>query len=167
MTSPAVTACPGCGLRLAASDGPVHAYIGASAACWALYGRALERAYADPACRIVLQLAVDAYACQHPGDPARRPAQSVGLHLMTLCMVLEDGADPREGPQLHRSMVARPSFDWLEPPPERGEVTVAVFLDAPNADAYVRAAWSWARDVWRAWEPHHGTVRAWIAPSLG
>jgi hypothetical protein len=161
-----VGACPGCGLRLEASAGPVHPYIGASPACWALYGRVLDRAYSDAACRDVLQVVVDTYACQHPGEPGRRSAQSVGIHLMTLCMVLEDGADPREGPKLHRRMVARPAFTWLEPPPERGRVTVAALLDAPSAAAYVDAVWAWARESWRAWQPHHDTVRAWIAPSL-
>ena len=165
-SSHAVSACPGCGLRLATSDGPAHPYIGASPACWALYGRALARAYSDPVCREVLQLAVDAYACQHPGEPGRRSAQSVGIHLMTLCMVLEDGADPREGPKLHGRMVARPTFTWLAPPRERGQVTVAALLDAPTRGAYVDAVWAWARDVWRAWQPHHGVARTWIAPSL-
>jgi hypothetical protein len=157
------TACPGCGLLLPVQDGPTHAYIGASAACWALYGRALERSYSDPSCRDVLQLVVDAYACQHPGEPGRRSAQSVAIHLMTLCLVLEDGADPREGPRLHRRMVDRPTFTWLTPPAQRGERTVRDLL---AADAYDGAAWAWARDVWLAWAPHHATVRAWLAASL-
>ena len=160
------TACPGCRLRLAPSGGPTHPYFGASPACWALYGEALSRAYGDPACRDVLQLVVEAYACQHPGVPGRRSAQSVGIHLMTLCMVLEDGADPREGPKLHRRMVARPTFTWLEPPADRGGVTVAALLDASTSAAYVEAAWAWAGETWRAWQAHHDTVRGWIAPSL-
>ena len=158
-------ACPGCGLDLPHSDGPTHPYIGASAACWALYGHVLNRAYGEPACREVLQLVVDAYACQHPGEPGRRSAQSVGIHLMTLCMVIEDGADPRDGPKLHRRMVTRPSFTWLPPPPDRGEVTVRAVVDTTDAAAYVGAVHRWARAVWGAWDPHHGTVRAWIAPS--
>jgi hypothetical protein len=85
---------------------------------------------------------------------------------MTLYMVLEDGADPREGPKLHRRMVARPAFTWLAPPRERGRVTVAALLDAPTSAAYVDAVWAWARDVWRAWHPHHDVVRTWIALSL-
>ena len=164
---PDASTCPGCGLRLAPSDVPTHPYFGASAACWALYGEALARAYNDPACRDVLQLVVDAYACQHPGEPGRRSAQSVGIHLMTLCMVLEDGADPRDGPKLHRRMVERPSFTWLEPPRERGDVTVAALLGASTSAAYVEVAWAWARATWQAWRAHHDTVRDWIAPSLG
>lgn len=160
-------ACPGCGLDLPGSDGPSHPYYGASPACWELYGRALERAYGDATCRDVLQLVVDAYAWQHPGVEERRNAQSVGIHLMTLCLILEDGADPREGPKLHRRMVARPTYSWLDSPADRGRLTVATLTDAPTANAYADAARAWADDVWRAWRPHHDTVRAWLLRSMG
>lgn len=146
------------------SEGPSHPYIGASAACWELYGRVLERAYADPVRREVLQLVVDAYACQHPGEEEGRSAQSVGIHLVTLCMVLEHGADPREGPKLHKRMVARPAiFTWLPPPTARGHRTV---LDVLDADEYAAAVTGWAKSVWGAWEEHHDTVRRWVGPSL-
>lgn len=161
-------ACPGCGLRLAPVEGPAHAYIGASPACWALYGQALERGYADPACGEVLQLVVDAYACQHPGEPERRSAQSVVIHLMTLCLFLEGRADPRDGSRLHRRMVeSRQRFDWLEPPAERGEVTVVAVTEAPSTAAYVEAAWAWAGSVWDAWDGHHAAVRRRVAAALG
>jgi Family of unknown function (DUF5946) len=124
-----------------------------------VYGRVLERAYSDRRCRDVRQLVVDAYACQHPGEPGRRSAQSVGIHLMTLCMFIEDGADPREGPRLHRRMTERPEFTWLDPPADRGALTV---VDLADADAYAEAAWAWGRDVWAAWSPHHRTVRDWL-----
>lgn len=156
-------ACPGCGLSLPLVDGPSHPYIGASPACWAVYGRALERAYSEPACREVLQLVVDAYACQHPGEPGRRSAQSVAIHLMTLCLVLERGADPRDGPRLHRRMVARPALSWLEPPGDRGGVTVRIVVDAATVPEYVDGAWTWARETWRAWSGHHAAVRSWLA----
>jgi len=162
-----VTVCPGCGLDLPTCAGASHPYIGAAPACWELYGRVLARAYGDAACRDVLQLAVDAYACQHPGVPGRRSAQSVGLHLATLCMVLEHGADPREGPKLHRSMVSRAAFTWLEPPADRGRVTAADVCDAPTGVAYADAVWAWAEDVWRAWQRHHAAVRGWVSPRTG
>lgn len=156
--------CPGCDVELPVSGGPTHPYIGASAGCWERYGLVLERAYADPERREVLQLAVDAYACQHPGVPERRSAQSVGIHLMTLFMVLEQGADPRDGPKLHKRMVARPEvFTWLTPPQDRGRRTV---LDVLDTDAYAAAVTAWAEDVWAAWATHHDTVRAWISSSL-
>jgi hypothetical protein len=111
------SSCPGCGLRLPASDGPVHPYIGASAACWELYGQLLARELADPVDSAVHQLTVDAYAAQHPGRPERRSIQSVGLHLMALCLLLEQGVAPVHLPKLRARMLARrPAFRWLEPP---------------------------------------------------
>jgi hypothetical protein len=57
-------------------------------------------------------------------------------------MVLEQGADPREGPKLHRRMVARPDvFTWLTPPHDRGHHTV---LDVLDGEAYVAAVTAWA-----------------------
>jgi hypothetical protein len=158
-----MTACRGCGLVLPTLDGPVHPYIGATPSCWRLYGRALERAYSDAAHRDALQLVVDAYACQHPGEPSRRAAQSVGIHLVTLCMVIEHGADPRRGTALHRRLVAQWSFPWLLPPAERGALTVADLLDTSGAPEYQLTARAWAESVWEAWEVHHDVVREWIA----
>jgi hypothetical protein len=126
----------------------------------------LARAYGDSACRDVLQLVVDAYACQHPGDRGRRSAQSVGIHLTTLCLVLEQGADPRRGPDLHRRMVARRDFTWLQPPAHRGGLTVQSVAETPTSDAYVEAAWAWARDTWWSWRRHHDTVRGWLPGAL-
>lgn len=41
--------CDDCGVTLPAVEGPTHAYLGASPACWALYGEVLAREYSDPA----------------------------------------------------------------------------------------------------------------------
>ncbi|MBA3839846.1 MAG: hypothetical protein H0X55_06055 [Thermoleophilaceae bacterium] len=158
--------CPGCGALLPAEDGPTHPYIRASPACWARYGEVLAREFGDPDYFALHQLTVDAYAVQHPGVAERRAIQSVGLHLMTLCMVIEDGADPREGPKLHRRMVRRPAFEWLDPPPMDGRLTVAAILPAQSPSEHERLVRAWARDVWEAWTPHHETVRRWVRHSL-
>jgi hypothetical protein len=110
---------------------------------------------------------VDAYAVQHPGVPERRSIQSVALHLITLCLVLEDNADPRVGPRLHKRLAGRSSFHWLEPPRPNGTLTVADVVHAQTAAAHVREVEAWARDVWKAWSPHHATVREWIRQQLG
>jgi len=89
-----LTLCPGCGLLLPAADGPTHSYIGASAACWALYGQVLAieaGTYRQPAWH---RLTVDAYAVQHPGIPERRSIQSVCVHLISLCLMLEHDISP-------------------------------------------------------------------------
>lgn len=160
------SACPGCGLVLPVREGPTHAYLGASPACWALHGDVLAREYSDPDYSRVHQLTVDTYAVQHPGVPERRSTQSVAVHLMTLCLVLEDGLDPREGPKLHKRFVERPLFHWLEPPQPNGTLTVADVREATTAAEHERKVNDWARDVWAAWEPHHVTVRSWVERAL-
>jgi hypothetical protein len=160
--------CPGCGVVLPASDGPTHEYFGSSPACWALFGELLAREFSDPAYFAVHQLSVDTYAVQHPGGPERRSIQSVGLHLMTLCLFLEGGADISEGPALHKCIMAnRPAFEWLEPPRLSGGMTVADVLEARDAREHSRLVRGWARDVWHAWAPHYDVVRRWIDQSIG
>jgi hypothetical protein len=162
----AVSACEGCGLELPVQEGPTHAYLGASAACWALFGAVLAREFGDPAYFRLHQLTVDTYAVQHPGRPERRSIRSVALHLITLCLVLEDGVEPRDGPKLHARLAKRGSFRWLEPPRPNGRLTVADVLRAKTPAEHERAVEAWARDVWAAWQAHHATVRAWIEQLL-
>jgi hypothetical protein len=159
--------CAGCGLELPAIDGPAHPYIGASAACWALYGELLAREYQDAELFARHQLTVDTYAVQHPGVEERRSAQSVGLHLMTLCLVLGRGADPADGSLLHRRFVERPAWEWLEPPQPNGTMTVADVIAATSADKHHRLVGAWAADVWAAWAVHHARVRTWVDANLG
>lgn len=155
--------CPGCRAVLPARTGPTHPYMLSSAACWANSRSILASSYEHPERRPVHQLVVDAFAVQHPGAPGRREAQSVGLHLMTLCMMLEEGADPKQGPALHKRMIERPVFRWLEPPVDRGSVTATDVAGATDAAGHVDAVRRWAQSAWEAWEPHHATVRDWIA----
>lgn len=59
------------------------------------------------------QVVVDAYAAQHPATDGPQQVQSVGLHLMTLCLFMEGGVDPKLGTALHRKMLGRRAFRWL------------------------------------------------------
>lgn len=158
-------ACPGCGLLLAPHDGPTHPYIGASSACWALFGGVLAREYEDAAeLGAAHRLTVDTYAIQHPGEPGRRSTRSVCLHLVSLQLALEAHVPPDRltrvlaiaGARLH-------DLRWLDPPERRGERTVADLATAQSATEHVELAWVWARDVWDAWHEHHPTVRDWAA----
>ena len=162
MTSSEMSRCQGCGLLLPTPVGPTHAYIGASPACWALYGEVLAREYGDPDSFRLHQVTVDTYAVQHPGVPERRSIQSVAVHLITLCLVLEEGVDPAAGRALHKRLAARASFHWLAPPSPNGHITVADVLEARTPAEHECTVEAWARDVWAAWEPHHATVRRWI-----
>src|SRR5215211_597286 len=129
------SACPGCGVLLPEAEGAAHPYLACSPACWALYGEVLAREYGDRAYFRVHQLTVDTYAVQHPGRPERRSIQSTALHLITLCLVVHGGADPADGPKLHKRLAKRPGFDWLDPPRLIGRLTVADVHRARSADS--------------------------------
>jgi hypothetical protein len=136
-----------------------------SPSCWQRYGELLAAQYSDPGRMAFHQLVVDTYAVQHPDGDDPRAIQSVGIHLMTLCLFLERGTDPSLRTRLHRRMVDRPVFHQLEPPPSRGRLTM---LDVPvDADPETArmTVYAWAEDVWRAWDAHHPTVRRWIDES--
>jgi uncharacterized protein DUF5946 len=67
--------CPGCGAVLPPSSGPTHEYIGASPACWAVFGEVLAAEYGDRTFWPAHHITVDAYAAQHPGTDGRRQRQ--------------------------------------------------------------------------------------------
>ena len=108
------------------------------------------------------QLVVDAYAAQHPGSGlVPQQVQSVGLHLMTLCLFLEHAADPSRGSALHQRMVRRPTFRRLERSGP-GAMTWAHVPTAGPVDVVRRAAYAWAEAVWDTYRVEHPTVRAWL-----
>jgi uncharacterized protein DUF5946 len=155
--------CPGCGLVLPACAGPTHAYVGASPACWRLYGQASTLCWGRPDDVPLGRLVVNAYGAQHPGRREVRAVQSVAVHLMGLCMILERG----EEPQILRVRDRKPrrrtvDLHWLEPPSPIGILTVRGPLAARGPDEHAASVEAWARDVWAAWEPHHETVRRWL-----
>lgn len=156
--------CPGCGGCFPDSDGPTHRYMESSPGCWAAYGQVLAREYSDPAYMAVHRLSVDAYAVQHPGSPSRQSIQSVGLHLIRLCLLLERGLDSRYA---NDAMLAaaklKHTLTWLEPPASLGTLTVADVLVAATVDEHVAMVKDWAHAAWTAWSLHHATIRAWMS----
>lgn len=133
-----------------------------SAGCWAGFGEVLAGDYASRRRMRVHQLVVDAYAAQHPGDGALpQQVQSVGLHLMTLCLFLEAGTDPALGTALHRKMVRRPTFTRLERSGV-GELTWRHLPQGGSTQAFRDAAYEWAESVWCTYEEAQPTVRTWL-----
>jgi hypothetical protein len=72
-------------------EGPIHAYMTSSPACWSAFNSIMAREYSDIGLLPIHRLSVDSWAVQHPGDGSRRAVQSVGLHLARLMVQIEDG----------------------------------------------------------------------------
>jgi Family of unknown function (DUF5946) len=154
--------CMGCQALFPTMDGPTHAYMQSTPGCWASYGLVLAREYGDPGCFAVHRLTVDAYAVQHPGVPGRQSIQSVGVHLVRLCLLLEQGLPPERANQAMLQAVNHKSqYHWLEPPASLGPITVADVEAASGVERHVAAVRRWAAQMWEVWSPHHATVRAW------
>lgn len=158
--------CPGCGARFPAFDGPTHAYLGASAGCWAVFGDVLAREYSDLAYFRVHQLTVDAYAAQHPGEPSRRTIQSVAVHLIALYLTIECGATAQEVYAARKRAVSggrAEAYVWLDPPAADYDMTVAEVAEARGPEEHARRVREWADCVWSRWAAHHATIREWAA----
>ena len=156
-----LTTCPGCGLRLPAEQGPTHRYMTASPACWRSFSELLATLYSTSDRLVFRQLVVDAYAAQHPGEGRREQVQSVGIHLMTLCLFLEHGVDPSRGSDLHQRMIRRPNFHRIEPTGPSHLNVRHLPLDGSAKDTQKRS-YEWAQAVWDLYADDHGTVRAWL-----
>lgn len=161
----AIEICPGCGIGLERADTPVamHAYIGASASCWALYNELHAKQYEGFGALTHIRV-IDAYAVQHPGVPERRAIQSVNAHLVALYLQVEkhlDGA--RVNTALQRVLKFANEFVWLEPPTPNGTLTIAEVLKAETPEPQANAIETYAREIWRAWQAHRAVVLKWAA----
>jgi Family of unknown function (DUF5946) len=155
--------CIGCGGLVPDVTGPTHRYLESSPGCWRLYGEILAREYADPAFGALHRLTVDAYSVQHPGRPSPQTIQSVCVHLMGLCLVLEQGIAPGHATRaLGAALEPKSRFVWLTPPHSLGGLTVVDVAAAVTPEEHLRMVRTWAEGAWAAWAAHHETVRAWL-----
>lgn len=131
--------------------------------CWAAYGEVLAREYGDVHYARNHRLTVDAYAVQHPGHPSPQSIQSVALHLISLCLVLERRFPMEKATEaLAGATKLEGLLFWLTPPPSRGTLTVADVQRAAGAPAHLDLVSQWASCAWTAWAPHHAQVRTWL-----
>ena len=159
--------CPGCGLVLEPVTGPTHAYLGASPACWALYGRVLAREFSDLRYARFHGTTVDAYAVQHPGVAEGRTIRSAALHLIRLHLTIELGEQQQKATEvMARVARSRLEFEWLDPPKPNGAITVSEVAATENPDEHIAGVQRWAADVWEAWAAHHERVRQWLKEAL-
>lgn len=156
--------CIGCGGLVPVIEGPVHRYLESSPGCWRLYGEVLAREYSDLAFWAVHRLTVDSYAVQHPGRPSPQTVQSVCVHLVSLHLVLERGADPAYATRAMQAMVRQKDrFAWLTPPTSLGGITIVEVAAASTAAEHGQSVRAWAESAWSAWAPHHEVVRGWAS----
>ena len=157
-----VEACIWCRGTFPAIQGPVHEYMESSPGCWATFGRVLAREYSDPQFFETHRLTVDSYAVQHPGRPSRQSIQSVGVHLVRLCLFIEHELAPEEANSAMLAAARRKSeYFWLEPPASLGVLTVADIDACASVQQHKALVRSWAAQMWQVWAPHHATIRGW------
>lgn len=155
--------CFSCGAFVPDVEGPVHRYMDSSPGCWSLYGDVLAREYSDQAFFRNHRLTVDAYALQHPGRPPPQCIQSVAVHLGSLFLVFEGGADLGEATDLIRRLSKhKREFCWLEPPESLGVISVRDVWASEGVDAHLHGVREWAAATWSAWEQHHAQVKSWV-----
>jgi len=143
-------------------DGPVHPYMESTPGCWAAYGEVLAREYGSMELMEIHRLSVDAYAIQHPGQPSRQTVNSVNLHLIRLFMQLDGGLAEAKANDVMRALTTRKDeFEWLEPPPSRGSVTVANVAPCVEPAKHKAAVRAWARSALDAWSMYLPTIRKW------
>jgi hypothetical protein len=156
------TKCPACGAVVPDTDGPVHKYVPSAPGCWQTFGEVqadeARRFGYPPAHRMV----VDAYMAQHPGDGSdRRDRQSVFVHLVGLCAVLEhDISQPYVTKLLgHVLRQRRGEFPALERAEGPGPLIVVQMVEAIDLADYEQRAREWATSVWGSWRTHHQLIR--------
>lgn len=162
MSVAAVKACLGCGALVPDTQGPVHKYVPSSPGCWKTFGEVqaaeAQRFGHPPAHRVV----VDAYMAQHPGDGTdRRDRQSVFVHLVGLCAVLEHRLPDSYATKLLGQMIRQHrDFPILQRDEGPGPLTVLHMVGATDLADHEQRALGWATAVWGSWSAHHELIRA-------
>jgi hypothetical protein len=135
--------------------------------CRAMFNAVLEREYSGPALGEAHLFTVDAFALQHSEQHGPR---SNAFHLMRLCWLVEHGGDAgvrsvRRGGRAFYAARERnyDEFPFLEPPADRGELTVLSVLGARTPQEHAERARAWGHSVWRAWSQHH----VWACEQVG
>ena len=131
----------------------------ATPACYAAYldlsAYNAERARSD----FLHQEAVDAYAAQHPGPPAK--PISLWFALVGLHLAIDGGRSGRRDQRAH-TRLARQRRVWhpLPPPADLTGMTAADVLHHTPGDDRDAAILRWAGQVWARWAFVHETIES-------
>jgi hypothetical protein len=172
--------CPGCGALFPPHDGPTHRYIGASAACWALFSWSVVAGQTDvtellaqsriPDSRApvpprrgappIEALWGDAYGVQHHGGNSLQAIQSVAVHLLNLHGIITDRTT-RPGWAISRALRVRGVFQKLEPPTLGSALTFRHIFPGGGVGTPVTRS-QYVVSVYEAWMAlHRSTVEQW------
>jgi len=151
--------CPSCGWESVGSWSTVEPPLRASPECYASYQELsaynLLRARSD----FLHQEAVDAYAAQHPGPPAKPITiwfALVGLHLS-----LDQGRPGRQVQHAHMKLARRRrTWPMLQPPDDLRCTSAGDVMRHPAGDVRDDAVLSWAAEVWQGWASVQPTIAA-------
>lgn len=160
--------CIGCGASVPDIDYPAwrpEKYPEAtSSGCWKIYCEdILVREYGEWNYPSIHRLTVDTYAAQHPGRETPQTTQSVIVHLTSINLLLyEDISSETVTKKLGKFIEDhKDEFSWLEPPENRGDVTVSDVAGARDLEEHTELVEEWAHSVWEAWERHHSAIEQW------
>ncbi len=154
--------CPACGFA-GHHDGPTHAYMSPSAACWARYGEVLAREYSDARYWTSHRLLTDAYCGQHSIGSDRRARQSLWIHMAALILHFEHQSPEAKIVTFLRT-AAKSGYDF--PPLDMPDANLTVNIDAihaaPDAATHVAEVTTYARAVHDVWAPHRAAFEGLI-----
>lgn len=158
--------CPGCGLRLPASDAQPDPRYNASAECWALYLDLTAYTLARGRDEFIHQVLVDAYGAQHVGEKAR--PIGVAFALMGLYLTYERGYSGRQVQHMHM-LLANRSKNWpcFAPPDTTYALTVLDVMQAPEGEPRDDTLRRWGRAVWDAWTGEHERIKTLFERVMG
>jgi hypothetical protein len=148
------SACPSCGWNSTTGTDGIEPPFRASPACYSAYLELSAYNVGRARWDFLHQEAVDAYAAQHPGPPAK--PISVWFALVGLHLALDQGRTGRQVQRAHMQL-GRYKRLWspLRPPADLRCMTAGEALRHSPGDDRDAAILRWAGDVWSRWADSH------------
>jgi hypothetical protein len=122
--------------------------------CWEAFTGLSERAYGEPIIMAAHFYAVDAHALQHPEIHG---IKNNAAHLLRLHWLFAHHATARvaEIPRWWQHYLNVGPVPILDPPANRGALTVMDVVNAGPPEQIAARMQDWARAVYAAWHAHH------------
>ena len=159
--------CPGCGAEFpplpgsiqGPTQGPTHAYLSASAACWACFNQSMALHYGDRAYWPAHQMLTDAYALQHSQGPDPRARRSAVLHLVALYAQCALELPHERIVPLRRAIAAQRIETELRPWP-RARLSIRDVVTGDGPQAHLDSVRAFGKGVAADWQAHHAFADA-------